>query len=198
MICHNYLTFIILRGVNVDCPIKRTLLTQRNCFLMSWIIVLASIMIALYMQYFMALEPCALCMTQRVFFFIVGLVALGAWIQKPREKLARIYASSVIMLAALGSAFSIRHLWLQSLPPEQAPACGPSLSYLFDAFPFMEAMAILLKGDGNCAESLWSLFGITIPGWALIVFIVIIVINLGALFIGNSNSIDDSDHPLGQ
>ena len=153
------------------------LLTTRNLLLLIWVGCILLIVIALYMQYFMDLVPCALCMTQRVFIIAVGIVALIAWLHQPSSIGLKIYASLGGLMTIIGSGFSSRHLWLQSLPEDQAPACGPSLSYLLDAFPISEALTLLLRGDGNCAESVWSVFGVTIPGWTLIAFIGLLLIN---------------------
>ena len=148
-----------------------------HLFLLIWVGCVLLIATALYMQYFMDLLPCALCMTQRIFVIFVGLTALVAWLHRPNPKGVKIYAVIGSLMAIAGGSFSSRHLWLQSLPEDLVPACGPSLSYLLEAFPFSEALRLLLQGDGNCAESLWSLFGITIPGWTLVAFIGLLLIN---------------------
>jgi len=124
----------------------------------------------LYFQLHLGLAPCPLCMTQRGFVVAVGLVALGAWLQNPATLGRRIYCSSAILFSALGAGVASRHTWLQSLPEDQVPACGPDLSYMFEVLPLMEAFRVLFQGDGNCADTLWSLFGISIPGWTLIAF----------------------------
>lgn len=152
-------------------------LNTRHLFLLVWLGCSFLIAVALYMQYFLDLVPCALCMTQRVFVIIVGVLALIAWLHQPTSSVIRIYAVIGGLMAIIGGGFSSRHLWLQNLPEELVPACGPSLSYLLEAFPISEALRLLLRGDGNCAESLWSLFGITIPGWTLIAFIGFLVLN---------------------
>lgn len=149
---------------------------QRYSYLALWLSCSLLIAIALYMQYQMGLIPCALCMTQRVFIIAVGLVALVAWLHKPKTN-NRIYPITGMVLALIGGAFSSRHIWLQSLPEDLAPACGPSLSYLLDTVPLMEALTVLLQGDGNCAESVWSFLGLTIPGWTLIAFIGLFGVN---------------------
>jgi disulfide bond formation protein DsbB len=82
----------------------------------------------------------------------------------------------VPLLCLAGSGFAGRHVWLQSLPEDQVPACGPSVDYLLDNFPLSEALQILLRGNGNCAEVDWSLLGLSIPGWTLLAFIGIGVI----------------------
>jgi disulfide bond formation protein DsbB len=121
-------------------------------------------------------------MTQRVFVIAAGVVALIAWIHNPGAGGIRTYAVLGMLMSITGGAFSSRHLWLQSLPEDLAPACGPSLGYLIETVPFIEALTVLLKGDGNCAEASWSLFGITIPGWTLIAFIGLFLTNAAIFY----------------
>lgn len=124
-----------------------------------------------YLQYVEGLEPCALCITQRFFLLICGLCGLLAALHRPALLGSRIYACVGALLAFAGAGFSSRQLYLQSLPPGEAPACGPSIDFIFDTFPVSEALSILLRGDGNCAEVTWRFLGLSIPGWTLIVFI---------------------------
>jgi disulfide bond formation protein DsbB len=128
------------------------------------------IAIALYMQYAMNLNPCYLCILQRVFVIATGLVLLAAAIHNPGRDRQWIYSGLGILTALAGAGFSTRQLWLQSLPKDLVPACGPPAEYLFDALPFREALGLLFRGDGNCAEIQWSLFGISIPGYTLMAF----------------------------
>lgn len=137
-----------------------------------------AMLIAAYMEHVMGLEPCPLCITQRAFMILVGLLALVAFLHNPANIGRRIYALSGLLVAIGGGAFSSRQLWLQSLPEDKVPACGPGLSYMFDAFPFMDAVKLLLQGDGNCAKVEWALFGISIAGWTLLAFIALAAINL--------------------
>ncbi len=150
---------------------------SRHCYLLLWVGSIVLIAIALFMQYQMDLIPCALCMTQRVFIIAIGIVALAAWLHQPKTAGAKVYPITGIILAIIGGGFSSRHIWLQSLPEDLAPACGPSLSYLLDTVPFLEALTVLLQGDGNCAESVWSFLGLTIPGWTLVAFIGMLATN---------------------
>jgi disulfide bond formation protein DsbB len=126
--------------------------------------------IALIMQYAMGLEPCYLCLVQRSFVIFTGFVALLAYFHNPNNLGRHCYASTIIFSAVCGGFFSVRQLRLQHLPEGQVPACGPPAEYLFDAFPFMEVIPILLKGDGNCAQVQWTLFNISIPGYTLMAF----------------------------
>ncbi|MDA0979201.1 MAG: disulfide bond formation protein B, partial [Proteobacteria bacterium] len=83
----------------------------------------------------------------------------------------RVYGILTILAAAAGVALAGRQLYLQGLPPEEVPACGPGLDYLLDVFPLSEVLAMVFEGDGSCAEVLWTFLGISIPGWTLIGFI---------------------------
>ena len=153
-------------------------LTSRQLLLIIWLGTSISIAIALYMQYVMEMIPCALCMTQRVFIIAVGVVALIAWLFRAQQKSLKIYSVIGALLAVLGGSFSARHIWLQSLPEDLVPGCGPSLSYLLETVPLMEALKVLLQGDGNCADVSWSFLGLTIPGWTLVIFVGLFLINI--------------------
>jgi protein dithiol:quinone oxidoreductase len=128
---------------------------------------------ALYMQEVMGLNPCYLCIVQRVFVVSTGVIALLAFFHNPGQLGIRVYSVTTAISAFAGSGFSIRQLWLQSLPADQVPACGPPADYLMDSFLISEWLPMLLKGDGNCAEVQWTFLGLSIPGWLLPLFIAI-------------------------
>jgi len=81
----------------------------------------------------------------------------------------------------VGLAIAGRQVWLQSLPPDLVPECGPGLEYMFQAFPLTEALSMVLRGSGECAEVQWVFLGLTIPGWNLVVFSGFILLGLWAL-----------------
>lgn len=124
-----------------------------------------------YFQNHLQLEPCYLCITQRVFIIAIALVCATAVLHNPHQYGKKIYAGLSTLLALIGGYFSIKQLWLQSLPEDKVPACGVPVDYLFDVFSLLEAISHLLKGDGNCAEVQWQLLGISMPGWVLVAFI---------------------------
>ncbi len=136
----------------------------------------------LYFQNYLDLYPCPLCITQRIFIIAVGVTALLAFIVDPQRTGRRIFAALGILFAVVGGGFSSRQLWLQSLPEDQVPACGPGVEYLLENFPLREALSVLLRGDGNCAEVMWTLFGVSIPGWTLVAFIGLAGFNLWQFF----------------
>jgi len=142
----------------------------RTLNLCLFLVATSMILMALYMQHQMDLNPCYLCIVQRVFVILTGLIALLAFAHNPASKGQKRYAAATSLSALAGAGFSIRQLWLQGLPEEKVPACGPPADYLFDALPIAEALPMLLSGDGNCAEVQWTLLSLSIPAWTLLAF----------------------------
>lgn len=135
----------------------------------------ASLAGALFMEHILGLAPCPLCMMQRVWMLLAGLLALTALAHSPGWG---IYPLLSLIASAVGGGFSIRQLYLQSLPAEEVPACGPDLAYMLDAFPLSDILVAMTSGTGDCAEVAWSFLGISIPGWALVMFIVVAALNV--------------------
>jgi disulfide bond formation protein DsbB len=124
-----------------------------------------------YMQFVMHLEPCMLCMSQRLCFMGLGLMALLALAHNPAGVGRKVYGLLGVLFAVGGGLLASRQLWLQSLPKDQVPACGPGLDYVLQTFPFLEAVEIMLRGDGNCAQVDWTFLGLSIAGWSWIWFV---------------------------
>jgi disulfide bond formation protein DsbB len=134
--------------------------------------------VALYMEHVMELEPCPMCVMQRVMVIATAIVALIAAVHGPGITGIKVYGGLSILTAGVGGSISARQLWLQSLPEDQVPACGPGLDYLLDVFPLTEVLTMVLSGDGTCAEVVWQFLGISIPGWTLIGFLGLIAIGI--------------------
>lgn len=135
-----------------------------------------------YLEYAQGLAPCALCVMQRAAFAAVGLVALVAAAHGPRGWAARAYAGLGLVGAAAGAGVAARHVYLQRLPADAVPSCGPGLSYLVETFPLHQALAQVLRGSGDCAEkAAWSFLGLGIPEWALVWFLGLAVVMLVVL-----------------
>lgn len=152
--------------------------SPRLTFLAIFAVALVAILIALYMQHGMGLYPCPLCITQRVFVIAVGLVALLAFAVNPRATGRRVFAGLGLLLCIVGGGVSSRQVYLQHLPEDQVPACGPDLEYLLNNFPLLDALDVLFRGDGNCAEVDWTLFGLSIAGQTLILFICLAAVHI--------------------
>lgn len=127
----------------------------------------------LYLQYVEGLEPCPLCVFQRIAFIALGLVFVVAALHGPARTGAIVYAVIGGVFAATGAGIAARHVWLQNLPADQVPACGPGLSYMLEQFPVMRMLEKVLAGSGECAEAGWRFLGLTIPGWSLLWFVLL-------------------------
>ena len=131
-----------------------------------------------YLQSYLGLVACPLCITQRLFVVLWGVVALAGAVHNPPGWGRRVYAALCGLAAGAGGAVAARHVWIQHLPPDQVPACGPSLEYMLEHFPFSEALGLVLMGDGNCAEITWTFLGLSIPEQTLVVFSIAVLICL--------------------
>jgi disulfide bond formation protein DsbB len=135
----------------------------------------------LYLQHFRGLEPCPMCVFQRVAMVAAGLTFLAGALHGPRGALGRwVYSGLAALASAAGAGIAARHVWLQNLPPDQVPACGPTLDYLMGMLPFTEVVTTILRGDGNCAVIDWSFLGLSLPGWALVAFAALTLLALAA------------------
>jgi len=132
--------------------------------------VVAMVFARYYLEGYLGLNACPLCMSQRVFVVLWGVIALVAVIHNPAATGVRVYAILCALAAIAGGAVAARHVWIQHLPPEQVPACGPSLAYMLETLPFSETLELVLMGDGNCAEIDWTFLGLSIPEQTLLLF----------------------------
>jgi len=120
-----------------------------------------------FLQYFQGQDPCPLCLLQRGFYYgILGVLAIGA-LHGPARAGAIAYSAGAFAFAAGGIATAARHVWLQHLPPDQVPACGPDLFYMLDNLPLGRTVQLLLRGSGQCAEVHWRMLGLSIAEWSL-------------------------------
>ncbi len=144
-----------------------TVTQPRNLFLLIALAAAAMLGAAFFLEYQMDLVPCPLCMMQRIWVGIAGLFALAAAIHGAGF---RAWAGLVVASAVIGSGFSLRQLWLQSLPADQVPACGPDLYYMFEILPLADVLRAMTVGTGDCAE-VHPVLGLSIPAWVLMGFV---------------------------
>lgn len=123
---------------------------------------------ALYVQHVEFLEPCPLCIFQRVAFMWIGAVALLAAIHNPATFGRWIYGILLALGAVAGIGIAGRHVWLQNLPPGQVPDCGMGLNYMLETMPFAQVLKEVFYGSGECAEVDWTLLGLSMPSWTLL------------------------------
>jgi disulfide bond formation protein DsbB len=123
---------------------------------------------ALYAQYVLLLDPCPLCVLQRVAVISIGIVFLLAALHHAGGWGSRIYVLLLAVSATIGAGVAGWHWRLQNLPPSDVPACGPGLDYMLENFPLGDALQMVFKGSGECAEVVWSFLGLSMPAWVLV------------------------------
>jgi len=152
-------------------PFRATFRTQ---FLLGFAACAALLAYALFVQLQDGLEPCPLCIFQRVAFVALGLVFLVGGVHAPRTSGSRrAYGVIALIVAGVGLSIAARHVWLQNLPPDQVPTCGPGLDYMLDAMPISGVIRKVLTGSGECANVDWTLMGLSMPAWTLACFAVL-------------------------
>ncbi|PPD03458.1 MAG: disulfide bond formation protein B [Methylobacter sp.] len=151
---------------------------SRVWFFLGFLATVFLLCIGAYLQLIEDQEPCPLCISQRIAILLTGLVFLAASIHNPGLKGIQAYAIAGGLAALAGGSVSARHVWLQHLPPEEVPECGPGLDYVFNNFPFSETIKLMLSGTGDCAQIGWTLLGMSIPEWTLIAFLLLAALSL--------------------
>ena len=123
---------------------------------------------ALFAQHVLLLDPCPLCVLQRVAVISIGIVFLISALHDPQGWGRNVYAALLAVVAIAGAGVAGWHVRLQNLPPSEVPACGPGLDYMLDNFPLGDAMQMVFKGSGECADVVWSFLGLSMPSWVFI------------------------------
>ena len=150
----------------------------RQIYLIIFLAVGGLIGYAAYSIKILGLEPCPLCITQQFFYSIVGITAFIAFNHNPVEIISRFYAVIILLASAAGIWVAGRQVWLQSLPEDEVPLCGPPLEYILEVFPFGDLLSALFMGDGNCAEIPWQFLGLSMAGWSLAWFALFLVLSI--------------------
>jgi protein dithiol:quinone oxidoreductase len=146
-------------------------LTTRAGFAAGAVVCAALLAFAYYLQYAKGLDPCPLCYVQRwVFYALLGAFVVAA-IHAPGRGGALAYGILGALLAGAGAAAAARQVWLQHLPPDKVPQCGPDIFFMMKNFPAGETLMKLIEGTGECAKVDWTFLGLSIAGWTLIWFV---------------------------
>jgi len=144
-------------------------ITRRNLLLTGFLFCVLLIAYALYTQYVLGLEPCPLCILQRVAVIALGLSFLLMALKHPQTKQSKFFASLLLtIISSAGVGIAARHVWLQNLPPDKVPGCGPGLDFMMANFPLSEVFQMVFSGSGECAEISWSFAFLSMPAWVII------------------------------
>ena len=144
----------------------------RSTFALIALICASFIGYALYLQHFEYQDPCPLCLVQRGCYLIIMFASIAAALHGKRFNR---YGWVAAAGALIGAGVATRQVWLQHLPKDQVPACGPDLYYMIDNFPLTKMLGLLFKGSGQCAEVTWRFLGLSIAEWSLLWFVLFLI-----------------------
>ena len=151
------------------------MISQRMIFSIIFTVCIGLLGFGLYLEHSVGLEPCPLCIFQRVAYIVIALFALIAVIHNPRKLFDRIYTGLILITSLCGAGIAGRQVWLQHLPEDKIPECGPGLEYMLDAFPLTDALRMILSGSGECAEVQWTFLSFSIAEWSILCFIGLVI-----------------------
>ena len=143
-------------------------MTARRGNFLGFVACVSLLAYAYYAQFVLHLEPCPLCIFQRVGIFVLGVIFLAATLHDPEAFGRRAYAVLLALAALATIGVALRHLYIQSLPPGAVPACGASLDFMLKVFSLSEVLVKVLTGSGECAKITWEFLGLAMPAWVLI------------------------------
>jgi len=156
--------------------------SSRIFFSIIFVICASLLGFGLYLEHVVGLEPCPLCVFQRIAYIVVALFALIAAIHNPQKLFARIYTGLMFVASLCGAGIAGRQVWLQHLPEDKIPECGPGLEYMLDVFPLADALKMILSGSGECAEVQWTFLSFSIAEWSILCFVGLTVVSLIMFF----------------
>ena len=130
-----------------------------------------TVILALMIQTVYKLEPCPLCITQRICFMVLGVLFLIAAFVKPSTLFAKLLTLVQLIAALVGAGWAVRHWYLQANKESMIADCGVGFDYMFENFPLEKMFKLIFKGTGDCAAIDWTFLGLTLPQLALIMFI---------------------------
>lgn len=148
-------------------------MTPRMSFFAGFLVCAALLAYALYLQHYEYQNPCPLCILQRVAFIALAVVFLIAALHSPARLGRWIYSVLLALIAMLGAGVATRHVWLQHLPKDKVPECGPGLEYMLNRFPLSQALEKIFRGSGECAEVSWRFLTLSIAEWSLLCLLVL-------------------------
>ena len=147
-------------------------------YLAGFFICIALLASAYYFEYEMFLEPCPLCIVQRIATLGIGLGCLAAFFLRNTSWPQLIALVFTLASAIFGTWVADHHVYIQGLPADQVPACGPSLEYMIETLPTSELITTMLRGNGSCADVSWLFMGMSMPEWTRIIFVGFVLISL--------------------
>ncbi len=152
--------------------------TTRTIQLGAFAICCLLLIAAYFLEYAMHVEPCPLCIVQRIWFLCLALLFLFAGLHQPKKTGILIFGLLILAVALLGILTAGRQAWLQMHPSAGPQLCLPGFSYLITQLNFSAAFQSLFSGSGNCEQVGWSWLGFSLADWALVFFVLFAIVGV--------------------
>lgn len=153
------------------CKFLSNCFSGRTGYFIGFLVSFGIVGLGLFIQQQYKLEPCPLCIFQRMAFMAMGLLFLLSALHNPANTGRKIYGVLHLAAALTGIGIALRHVWIQANPEKVFAECGAGFDYIFETFPLKRALDLVFKGTGECSSIEWTMFGLTIPQLSLIAFI---------------------------
>jgi disulfide bond formation protein DsbB len=160
------------------------LLSGKSGYLLGFVACFGLVGLALVIQTHYQLNPCPLCISQRMVFMGLGVLFLIAAFINPNTILNKIFTLLQVLTAIGGAGVAIRHWWLQAHKDTMIADCGVGFDYMFENFPLKKALTLVFRGTGDCAAIDWTFLGLSLPQLGLIAFV---GFGVYALYLANLN-----------
>lgn len=120
----------------------------------------------------MHLAACPLCILQRMLYLAFGVIGLAAVALAHRPLSARIASALLVLVAGTGAYIAAYQSWLQLHP--EGPSCTANTPW-WENFVYWagEQAPDLFLSSGMCSDPGFTLFGLSIANYSLIVFSVL-------------------------
>ncbi len=138
---------------------------------LSCLAVVILLALASYLQRVKGLEPCPLCMVQRLIFIGMAILFFIGIFLPARPRVVKVHYSFVLLLVSLGLVAVFRQLWLIHFSAEQVPSCGADFYYMVQHLPWGQVLSEIVQGQGDCARDVWKVAGIGLPAWSALAFL---------------------------
>lgn len=152
--------------------------SQRTSYFLGLIAIILLLCGAEYIQIYQGVNPCPLCILQRLTLILLGIIFLLGVIFPPRKWSNTGFSILSIVVSALGIFLAGRQIWLQHLPTNAGANCEVSLEYLVRALPLDQVITKIFAGSSACSQIGWEFMGVSLSQWSLASFIVLLLFSL--------------------
>ena len=149
----------------------RIIPSYRLLYMLGFFYCAGVIAIAYLLEHIYQLEPCSLCLLQRLVIATVGILFMLGTIINCKNILGYFFSSLLFIVNSCGIFLAGRQVWLQSLPADLVPSCSAGIVRLMEVYPLFKALSMVISGTGDCAKIEFKLFGLSIAALSLINFI---------------------------